>query len=71
MRKNFVWENWKQVTNPVIQGGLGIRDLELMNLAMGEKLVWSLIIGKPIWWKHAICKKYFRGPCICCLDYQP
>jgi hypothetical protein len=27
-----------------------------MNIVMGEKLLWILVIGKPAWWKQAIKK---------------
>ena len=43
-------------------GGLGIRDPELMNKAMGTKMIWRLISGRRDWWKEVIRKKYIRRP---------
>jgi hypothetical protein len=42
--KKFHLVNWNQVTNSKKHGGLGIREPELMNLAMGAKICggWSL-----------------------------
>jgi hypothetical protein len=59
--KKFHLVNWNQVTSNKNHGGLGIREPTLMNITMGAKLLWSLIIGKLTWWKQAIWKKYFRG----------
>jgi hypothetical protein len=53
--------NWNQVTNIKNHGGLGIRELELMNKAMGEKILWRLIIGSLESWKQDLWKKYFNG----------
>ena len=44
------------------QGGLGIRDSELMSKAMGAKLIWRLISGKKEWWKEVLRKKYIKKP---------
>jgi len=67
--KKFHLVNWNQVTNSKKQGGLGIREPELMNLAMGTKFLWRLVTGDMAWWKHALWKKYFTGTCVRCLDY--
>jgi hypothetical protein len=48
--------SWSVVRAPKDRGGLGIRDPALLNLAMGGKMVWRLIIGKVDWWKKVFGK---------------
>jgi hypothetical protein len=69
--KKFHLVNWNQVKCSMERGGLGIRDLEIMSTAMGEKMLWRLIIGKIYWWKHVIWKKYFTGTRQRCLESLP
>jgi hypothetical protein len=71
--RNFLWQggnsnhkklhlvNWETVTQPKNRGGLGIRDPEITNSAMGAKLLWRLISGGNDWWKQAIINKYRLG----------
>jgi len=49
------------VRAPKYQGGLGIKDPSLENLALGDKFLWRLISGKIEWWKKVLFKKYFHG----------
>jgi hypothetical protein len=63
--------NWNQVTSDKNHGGLGIREPTLMNIAMGDKLLWRLIIGNLTWWKKAIWKKYFTRNRLRCVDLHP
>jgi hypothetical protein len=37
---------------------LGIHDLEKINIALGEKLLWRLVSISNESWKKEICKKY-------------
>ena len=60
--KKFHLVKWETVKRPKFQGGLGIRDPELMCKAMGAKLVWRLVTGKKEWWKEVIRKKYIKRP---------
>jgi hypothetical protein len=46
---------------PQRHGGLGVRDLELMNIILGSKLLWRMVMGENEWWKRALLKKYFSG----------
>jgi hypothetical protein len=39
-----------------------------MNIAMGEKILWRLVMGSMDRWKEAIFKKYFVGMRKRCLD---
>ena len=44
--KKFHLVKWETVKRPKLQGGLGIRDPELVCKALGAKLVWRLVSGK-------------------------
>ena len=57
--KKFHLVNWHIVKLPKDQGGLAIKYLNLMNLAMGDKIVWILVTGEMEWWKLALEMKYF------------
>jgi len=52
--------NYNLVKQPKKLGGLAIKDLELMNLALGEKLVWRLLSNSNEWWKKSFIRKYFH-----------
>ena len=58
MNKKFHLVQWDVVKAPKLKGGLGIRDPEQMNKALGDKLVWILATGNMDWWKEVIRKKY-------------
>jgi hypothetical protein len=45
---------WKTVRAPKERGGLGIKDLTVMNFALGEKLLWRLISSTVDWWKKIL-----------------
>lgn len=49
--KKFHMVNWDQVFAPKMEGGLGIRDPGLMNIYLGEKIVWKLLRNPDGWWK--------------------
>ena len=49
-------------------GGLGIRDPDLMNKEMGSNLVWRLIYGEKDLWKEVIEKKCIKKTRSKCLD---
>jgi len=59
--KKFHLVNWQQVIYPKDRGGLGIREPGVMNITMGAKFLWIIIIGKSTWWKSALFKKYFTS----------
>jgi hypothetical protein len=56
--KKFHMVKWTITSAPKENGGLGIRDPENLNLALGEKIIWRIITGHKEWWKKAICNKY-------------
>ena len=61
-KKKFHLVKWSIVKAPKQKGGLGIRNPEQMNKALGAKLVWRLATGKNYWWKEVIRKKYIKRP---------
>eukprot|EP00253_Pinus_taeda_P019066 PITA_19066 len=78
--RRFLWEggknnerrlhlvNWDTIKKPLIEGGLQMRDLAAQNLALGSKILWSIVAGKTSWSKKVLWKKYFQGQRLRCLD---
>jgi hypothetical protein len=50
------------------RGGLGIKDLEMMNIALGAKFLYRMITSSKKWWKTFLWKKYFRGSRSRCVE---
>eukprot|EP00253_Pinus_taeda_P015500 PITA_15500 len=79
----FLWEGgknnerrlhlvkWDTIKKPFMEGGLQICDLAAQNLALGTKLLWDIVSGKLSWSKKVLCRKYFHGKRIRCLDQPP
>ena len=59
--KKFALVNWKTVKLPESEGGLHIRDLRIQNLAMGSKVLWSMLDSKLSWCSRMLRCKYFLG----------
>jgi hypothetical protein len=49
--KKFHLVNSNMVRAPQNKSDMGIKDPTIMNISMGAKLIWRLIIGKLDWWK--------------------
>ena len=74
LQRRFLWEggkqsrrklhliNWEKTSKTLLEGGLNFKKTQAQNLALGEKLLWMMVTGKPTWSKLALWKKYFRGP---------
>jgi hypothetical protein len=60
--------NWSTVCAPKENGGLGIRDPEKVNIALGENSYGDLITGGNEWWKKEICYKYLSKNWKRCLE---
>jgi hypothetical protein len=52
--KKYHMNNWNIVKSPKDTGGLEIHDPNLLNLALGAKMVWRYMSDKQEWWKDAI-----------------
>ena len=51
---------WKNFLFPISRGGLGMRDMELVNIAMLLKLAWRFIIDPRALWVRVLSSKYLR-----------
>ncbi|GAU35675.1 hypothetical protein TSUD_162470 [Trifolium subterraneum] len=58
--KKICWVKWDQVCLPKDKGGLGVRDLELFNLALLCKCKWRCITDKHALWNALLQYRY--GP---------
>ena len=54
--------SWEKTSKPFLEGGLNFKKTRVQNLALGEKMLWKMVTGKPSWSKLALWRKYFRGP---------
>ena len=80
-QRRFLWEggkqvrrklhliSWEKTSNPFLEGGLNFKKTQAQNSALGAKLLWRMVTGKPTWSKLALWRKYFRGPRDRCLDF--
>jgi hypothetical protein len=70
IRNSFLWDenenkkkyhlvNWQKVCMPKDQGGLGVLDLEKMNIALLSKWLWKLFNEDGIW-QQILRKKYLQ-----------
>jgi hypothetical protein len=66
--KKFHMVKWEITCAPKENGGLGIRDPEKLNLALGAKVIWRIITGGKEWWKRALCIKYMNTNRKRCVD---
>nr|KYP32892.1 Putative ribonuclease H protein At1g65750 family [Cajanus cajan] len=71
--RRFLWANkdrfqalvgWDLVTTDKGVGGLGIKDLRLMNLALLGKLIWSMLHDHDKPWVEVLSSKYLKGDSI-------
>lgn len=51
--RKFLWQSGK------FQKDLGIKEVSIVNLAMGGKLAWRIISRKNDWWMQVYVIKYF------------
>ncbi|GAU18134.1 hypothetical protein TSUD_248350 [Trifolium subterraneum] len=55
------WVNWRDVCRPKKEGGLGVKDLRIMNISLLAKWKWRLLSeGKSIW-KNVLEDRYRGG----------
>ena len=55
--KKFHLVNWETVCRPKICRGVGVRDPNIMNLALGAKILWRIVSRKKSWWKEILQKE--------------
>ncbi|KAH9667242.1 putative ribonuclease H protein [Citrus sinensis] len=67
--KKFIWSgnsnqqrmsmvSWDNLCKPKAYGGLGLKDLNVMNKALLMKLSWGVISAKDSLWVQVLCTKY-------------
>jgi len=59
-KKRISQVNWDKVYKPKIQGGLGLRILRHLNMALWGKLAWKVSTGENMKWIHICQKKYLQ-----------
>jgi hypothetical protein len=59
-KKKVCWVKWRNVCQPRSKGGLGVRDIKLVNISLLAKWKWRLIDDVPTLWKVVLEDKY--GP---------
>lgn len=52
---------WDKLCMPKNAGGAGLRNLMIMNLSMGEKLVWKLYTNNDQKWVTILRRKYLNS----------
>jgi len=60
--KSILWVSWSVVCRPKRKGGLGVRDLRQVNLALLAKWRWRYLLGEGGIWRDIICARY--GGCL-------
>jgi hypothetical protein len=56
--RKICWVKWKRVCQPRSKGGLGVRDVRLVNLSLMAKWKWRLIQEDLPLWKVVLREKY-------------
>lgn len=56
--RRFHLVSWKRVCKPLEAGGLGIRDLKIMNRALLAKWLWRFRVETEALWRKVIAAKY-------------
>lgn len=52
------WVGWDKLCNPVEEGGLGVRDLGLFNVALRAKWVWRFLCDKNSLWSRVLKSRF-------------
>jgi hypothetical protein len=64
-RENKVsWIKWDEVCRSKSEGGLGVKDLQMVNLALFAKWRWRLLTDGPSLWKNLLSANVVRDPVI-------
>jgi hypothetical protein len=53
-RKWISWIKWNVVCLPKIKGGLGVRDVRVVNISLLAKWRWRLLFDDNVLWKELI-----------------
>jgi hypothetical protein len=55
------WISWKTVCREKKDGGLGVRDVRVVNISLLTKWRWKLLSVEPALWKQVLVAKYGGG----------
>jgi len=61
--RKISWVKWRSVCHPKGRGGLGVRDIRVVNISLLAKWRWRLLNGENALWKEVLIEKY--GPNAC------
>ncbi|KAH9725573.1 putative ribonuclease H protein [Citrus sinensis] len=72
--RRFIWDGrskspkmcmvgWDKICLPKSSGGLGFKNLEVMNHALLMKISWGIISNSDKLWVRVLCSKYGLDPC--------
>jgi len=56
--RKICWVNWRRVCHPRCEGGLGVRDVKLVNLSLMARWKWRLLHDDAPIWKVVLKEKY-------------
>ncbi|MCI05705.1 putative ribonuclease H protein, partial [Trifolium medium] len=56
--KRISWVKWETICLPKREGGLGVRDLRIVNTSLLAKWRWRLLQNEDAMWVMVLCKKY-------------
>lgn len=68
--KKYHLVNWKDCCLPKDMGGLGILNLEIMNIALLAKWFWKMENEKGLW-QDILDEKYRKGGCLALVSKKP
>lgn len=57
-KKKICWISWSKLTLPKLMGGLGIRDIQLFNIALLAKQAWRLVSAPDCLLSRVLIGKY-------------
>jgi hypothetical protein len=60
-KSRMCWVKWSDICRPKKEGGLGIRDIRVMNLSLLAKWWWKLLLGENEIWKSVVVARYVDG----------
>jgi hypothetical protein len=59
--RRMCWVKWDEICKPKKEGGLGVKNLQVMNLSLLAKWRWKLREGGDELWKKVVMAKYGRN----------
>jgi hypothetical protein len=59
--RKLCWLSWKAVCRDKKEGGLGVKDIRIVNVSLLTKWRWKLLQNDPALWKDVIFAKYGAG----------